>query len=128
VSSRDPKTYGSIHKRYDAWQESEAQGESRPRLRRSAGDDHTDSPLDEGTSEMTRTIQAAIGICIGLALLALAALAFSNAAYWGEVGRDGAKVGFRLAGFFLTVAGLGGILATWNHNFRVLAGKGGSHH
>jgi len=77
---------------------------------------------------MNRTIHAAIGIGIGVVLLALAGLAFSRASYWGGFNRDGAQVGFTLAGIFLTIAGLGGIAATWNHNFRVLEGKGRAAH
>jgi hypothetical protein len=70
-------------------------------------------------------VQAVIGIGIGVVLLALAAYAFYSASYWGSYGRDGAQVGYALTGFFLLVAGLGGIVATWNHNFRVLTRRAG---
>ena len=69
---------------------------------------------------MSRTIQAAIGIGIGVVLLGLAVYAFMTAAYWGDFGRDGAQTGYMLVGVFLLIAGFGGIAATWNHNFRVL--------
>jgi hypothetical protein len=69
---------------------------------------------------MSRMVGAAIGFGIAVTLLALAAYAFYTSAYWGSFGRDGAQVGYFLAGVFLLIAGAGGALATWNHNFRVL--------
>ena len=69
---------------------------------------------------MPRMIAATIGFGIGAILLALAAYAFFTSAFWGSFGRDGAQVGYFVAGVFLLIAGIGGILATYNHNFRVL--------
>lgn len=126
--SRDPGTYGSIANRYDAWIESEARGPVRPRLRRSPDDDFSYSPAYQGNPDMTRTVHAAIGIGLGLALLALAVIAFSRASYWASFARSGAQVGFTLIGIFLSIAGVGGIIATWNHNFRVAVGRGGGAH
>ena len=77
---------------------------------------------------MGRTVFAAIGIGIGAILLLLAIFAFVTAAKWGGLGQDGAAVGYTLVGFFLTLAGIGGILSTYNHNFRVLNRAGGGHH
>lgn len=77
---------------------------------------------------MSRMVQAAIGFGIAAVILAFAGYAFSAAAYWGSFGRDAAQVGYTLTGFFLLVAGIGGAIATWNHNFRVLAGKRSSEH
>ncbi len=77
---------------------------------------------------MSRTVHAAIGMGIGVVLLALAGYAFSTSGYWGGFDRDGAQVGYALAGFFLLIAGGGGILATWNHNFRVVTGRVGGGH
>ena len=71
---------------------------------------------------MERTVFAAIGIGIGAILLLLAIFAFVTAARWGSLGQDGA------VGFFLTLAGIGGILATYNHNFRVLTRSNAGHH
>jgi hypothetical protein len=76
---------------------------------------------------MSRTVFAAIGIGIGILLLALSGLAFRSASYWAEFGRDGAAVGYTLVGIFLLVAVRGGIVATWNHNFRVLTRPHSSH-
>lgn len=121
--SRDEKTYGRIRKQYDAWVAGEAARPTRERLRRI----DTYSPPTGGSPEMSRTVHAAIGFGIGVVLLALAGYAFSTASFWGGFDRDGAQVGYTLAAFFLLLAGGGGILATWNHNFRVVpqAGAGG---
>ncbi len=70
---------------------------------------------------MSRMVFAAIGVGIGVVLLALSGYAFYTASYWAGFERDGAQVGYTLVGFFLLVAGAGGIAATLNHNFRVLA-------
>jgi hypothetical protein len=69
---------------------------------------------------MSRLVFSAIGIGAGVILLLLAAYAFYTASYWAGFGRDGAAVGYVLVGFFLLIAGGGGIIATYNHNFRVL--------
>lgn len=119
--SRDEKTYGKVGDKYDAWVEAESVRHPRDRLRRI--DPY--QPVRSGISDMSRTINAAIGIGIGVVLLALAAYAFYSASYWASYGRDGAQVGYTLTGFFLLIAGFGGIFATWNHNFRVLTRKAG---
>lgn len=116
--SRDEKTYAGIRQRFDDWTEYEASRHERDHLRR------TDSDLPpprEGNPEMSRMVFAAIGVGIGVVLLALSGYAFYTASYWAGFERDGAQVGYTLVGFFLLVAGAGGIAATLNHNFRVLA-------
>jgi hypothetical protein len=70
---------------------------------------------------MGKNTSAAIGVVIGLLLLVLATLSFLNAYRWAELARDGAATGYTVVGFFLVLAGAGGIIATLNHNFRVLA-------
>ena len=77
---------------------------------------------------MSRTIQALIGFGIAALILALAAYAFVTASYWGSYGRDGAQVGYIVVGVFLSIAGLGGAIGVWNHNFRVLVRPPSSHH
>jgi len=76
--------------------------------------------------EMNKMVPMGIGGGAGLTLLALALLSFTNAAKWSDLARGGAATGYTLVGFFLTVAGLGAILATWNHVFR--AADQPSHH
>lgn len=121
--SRDPSTYGQVRRQYDEWVESEENRPRRDRLRRV--DSHVYLP--PGSSDMSRTVFAAIGIGIGVVLLGLAGLAFRSASYWSDFGRDGAAVGYTLVGVFLVIAGAGGIIATWNHNFRVLTRTHSSH-
>jgi hypothetical protein len=70
---------------------------------------------------------AAIGVIIGLIILALAALSFYVAAEWAALDRGGAATGYFVVGFFLVLSGAGGIAATLNHNFRVLAQPDGHH-
>lgn len=93
---------------------------------RQESDGDYDWDENERGGEMNRMIPMGIGAGAGLTLLALALLSFSNAAKWSDVARDGAATGYTLVGFFLTVAGLGAIFATWNHLFRA-AGQP-SHH
>ena len=69
---------------------------------------------------MGKTVGAVIGTGIALILLALAAVAFYTAAWWSGYDRDAGVVGYTLVGVFLTVAGLGGLIAVWNHHTRVL--------
>jgi hypothetical protein len=121
--SRDEKTYGQVREKYDTWFENEANRPARDHLRRT--DPYT--PQTQGSSDMSRLVFAAIGIGIGVILLALAGYAFYTASFWASHGRDGAQVGYTLVGIFLLIAGLGGIAATYNHNFRVLV-RPPSHH
>ncbi len=67
----------------------------------------------------SRPVAVVVGFGVSLLLLALAVYVFSAAMAWSGVDRSGARVGYTLVGFFLTVAGTGGLLATWNHNFRL---------
>lgn len=115
--SRDERTYSKVSEKYDRWIESEANRPTRDYLRR---DDPYTPPKSRGDSDMSKMVFTAIGVGLGVVLLVLAGFSFYTAASWGELGRDGAQVGYNLVGVFLLVAGLGGIAATWNHNFRVL--------
>jgi hypothetical protein len=115
--NRDPGTYGSIARRYDEWVEIRAR---RPALERVLPPPLPYTPEPQNT-DMGKNVSAAIGVVIGLLLLALAALSFHSAYVWAELARDGAATGYTVVGIFLAIAGLGGIIATLNHNFRVLA-------
>lgn len=115
-------TFSDIERKYEAWEKTAPA----PRAMQPT---YSDQPETGGT--MSRLILTAIGVGIGLLLLLFATLAFVEAADWAEVARDGAQVGWNAVGFFLTVAGLGAIVATWNHNFRVLdpnRARSGGHH
>ena len=72
---------------------------------------------------MGRMVAAGIGFAIGALLLVLAAWAFAVSGKWADLDRSGAAVGYLVIGFFLVLSGGGGIIAIWNHNFRVLAGR-----
>jgi hypothetical protein len=114
--SRDERTYGGIRQKYDAWVETESARPERDRLRR------VDStPIEtKDVSEMSRMAFAAIGFGIAAVLLALAGYAFYTADYYGSFMKDGAATGYTVVGVFLLIAGIGGLAAVWNHNFRAL--------
>ena len=78
---------------------------------------------------MDRTLVPFV-ICavIGLALLGLAAMAFTSAANWADFGRESATVGYAVVGVFLAAAGIAAIAGGWNHSFRVLRGAPPRHH
>jgi hypothetical protein len=113
---RDENTYGGITRKFDAWREGEKGKPAPPRMRSNRPYVHQRYE----NSHMGKTVFAAIGIGIGLVLLVLSLLAFLNANSWSQFDRSSAVVGWSVVGFFLLVAGLGAIISTWNHNFRVL--------
>lgn len=76
----------------------------------------------------SRPVAVIVGFGVSLLVLALAAYAFSAAVAWAGVNRAGARVGYTIVGFFLTLAGTGGLLATWNHNFRLPKQQAPAHH
>ena len=123
---RDEGTYGRIGKQYDEYTEIAA---SKPAAAPQRGLPPQRPYVPEPEeADMGRTVFAAIGMGIGALLLLLAVYAFVTASNWAGLDRDGAAVGYTLVGFFLTLAGVGGILSTYNHNFRVLTRVGGDHH
>lgn len=107
------QTFDTIRARYDTW------ATNRPPRPVAAYEDWTPHGPEPEFS-MGKMITTAIGVGIGVLLLILAALSFWNAARWSADGREPAAIGYAVTGCFLIVAGLGGLLATLNHNFRVL--------
>jgi hypothetical protein len=102
-------TYRTVRDRYGAYREHNPRGESRSAIRfPTIGD------------EALRLLGTVVGIGTGLGLLVLAVVAFVAASRWNAVGQDGAAVAYTITGFFLTLAGIGGVVGTWNHNFRVV--------
>ena len=79
-------------------------------------------------SVTSRPVAVLVGFGVGVLLLALALYAFMVAARWADVARDGAQVGYNIVGFFLTVAGVGALAATYNHNFRLPGRNTPAHH
>ncbi|HEX2094301.1 MAG TPA: hypothetical protein VHG28_18000 [Longimicrobiaceae bacterium] len=113
-SASGDSTFRTVRDRYQGW----FGGRDRGFLPgRTIADDHHELAAGGG-KPMNRMVLMGIGGGIGLVLLALAMLSFVTAGRWSDIARDGAEVGYTLIGFFLTVAGLGSIIATWNHNFR----------
>jgi fucose permease len=113
MSTREPdpgRTDDTVRARYRAW----ADANPRPRGPTAIG-------MPEVSEGAVRMAGTAAGILIGLGLLALAATAFAASRSWGTIDRGGAVVAYFLTGAFLTIAGVGCIWATLNHNFGVLA-------
>jgi hypothetical protein len=119
MSSRTPEPDGTgdtVRDRYRQW----ADANPRPRGPSAIGI----PDVSEGTVRLAAT---GVGIVTGIFLLVLAVTAFVAAQSWGTIDRGGAVVAYFLTGAFLTVAGIGCIWATLNHNFRVLAGPPAHH-
>lgn len=121
---RDRGTYDDVRDRYDEFLEIQSR---KPVLQRTLPPQKPFSPEAGSESDMSKNLFAAIGVGIGVVLLALAGYAFYVASVWGDARLSGAATGYVIVGFFLTLAGLGGIAATLNHNYRVLA-RPPSHH
>ena len=115
-------TKSTVEGRYRSWRQENPAPASESALSFRDG-----LPVPELSEETGRVVFTAIGVGIGLLLLVLAALAFHTSGWWANEGRDGAQVGYFLVGCFLTVAGLGGIIASYNHNYRVMTREGGDH-
>jgi hypothetical protein len=110
-------TFNTVEGRYDKW----STANPRPR-----GPSALKVPVMSDAAE--KTVGMAVGFGAGVVLLALAAFTAVNAAKWGDIDRSGAQIGYTIAAFFLTLAGLGALGATYNHIFRVLPGDPPHHH
>lgn len=111
---RDAATYDRIRRTYDEFVEIQKE---KPVLQRVLPPQKRYSPEPISDSDMSKTLFAAIGVGIGVVLLALAGYSLYVAIQWGRDGLTGAATGYSLVAFFLTLAGGGGIAATLNHNF-----------
>jgi hypothetical protein len=118
MSRRDADdTFNTVEGRYEKW----SSANPRPR-----GPSALKVPVMSDAAE--KTVGMAVGFGAGVVLLLLAVFTFMNAAKWGEWERSGAQVAYNITGFFLTLAGLGAIIATYNHIFRVIPGEDPHHH
>ena len=124
---RDENTYGSIGDKFDEYTEIAASKpqptppqRGLPPQRPYVPDSHDEHPR--------RTVYAGIGLGLAFLIFILAVLSFMTAGKWSGLARDGAATGYTLVGIFLLIASIGGALATWNHNFRVLTRESGGHH
>lgn len=121
---RDRGTYEGVSDKYDEFLDIQSK---KPVLQRTLPPQRPYSPEPDSDSDMGKTVFTAIGVGIGVILLALAGYSLYVANRWGDAGLTGASTGYLIVAFFLTIAGVGGIAATINHNFRVLA-KPPRHH
>jgi len=119
MSTRSPEpenTGDTVRARYREW----ADANPRPRGPTAIG-------MPEVSEGTVRMVAVAVGVGTGLFLLLLAITAFTASRSWAPIDRGGAVVAYGLTGIFLTIAGLGCILATLNHVFKVLAGPPAHH-
>ncbi len=104
-------TFNTVRDRYDRWDETRPEPVYRGPPQAVRNED----------SGMARLVTGAVGMGIGALLLLLSLYSFWVSLQWAGVARGGAAVGYGLVGFFLLIAGLGGLLGTYNHNFRVFS-------
>jgi hypothetical protein len=119
MSTRNPepdRTDDTVRARYRQW----ADANPRPRGPSAIG-------MPEVSEGAVRMASLAAGFLVGIGLLALAVTSFVAARSWATIDRGGAVVAYGLTGAFLTIAGVGCIVAVLNHNFRVLAGPPAHH-
>jgi hypothetical protein len=121
--SRDRDTYADVSRKYDEFMDIQA---DKPVLQRAVPQKPYSLPA-EPDSDMGKMVLTAIGVGIGIFLVILGSIAFYAAYTWADYALDGAATGYTLVGIFLFIAGFGGIAATINHNFRVLARPRGEH-
>jgi hypothetical protein len=110
-------TFGSIENRYEQW------SEANPRRRGPSA-----IKVPEMSDAVEKTVGMALGFGLGALLLLLALAAGMAAASWARIDRSGAAVAYTIAAFFLLLAGLGGLAATYNHVFRIIPGPPPEHH
>ncbi|HWK89552.1 MAG TPA: hypothetical protein VNP72_06135 [Longimicrobium sp.] len=102
-------TFGTVRDRYREW----STANPRPRSPSAIG-------MPELPDSAVRLLGTAVGMGTGALLLALAVVAAYAAGTWADTGRQSATVAYTVVAFFLTLAGLGAIIGTWNHFQRVL--------
>jgi hypothetical protein len=121
---RDRGTYDSVRDKYDEFLDIQSR---KPVLQRAPVPQRAFVPDSGPDQDMLKTVFAAVGVGISVMLLALSGYSVYVAMRWGAEGLTGASTGYAMVAFFLAVAGIGGIAATLNHNYRVLA-RTGAHH
>jgi hypothetical protein len=110
-------TFQTVEGRYQKW------NDANPRPRSASA-----IKMPEMSDEMEKTVGMAVGFGAGVVLLLLAVFTALNAAKWGELDRSGAQVAYGIAAFFLTLAGVGALAATYNHVFRIIPSGDPHHH
>ncbi|MBW3570299.1 MAG: hypothetical protein KY467_04260 [Gemmatimonadetes bacterium] len=119
MSRRDPAddTFGTVEARYEKW------SEANPRRRGPSA-----IKIPEISDSAEKAVGMAMGFGAGVVLLLLAVVAGTAAASWARVDRSGAAVAYSVTTFFLLLAGLGALGATYNHVFRVIPRDAPEHH
>ncbi|HEV3048821.1 MAG TPA: hypothetical protein VGX50_00850 [Longimicrobium sp.] len=110
-------TFGTVEGRYQKW------SEANPRRRGPSA-----IKIPEMSDAVEKTVGMAVGFGMGALLLLLAAVAATAAASWARADRSGAAVAYSITTFFLLLAGLGALAATYNHVFRIIPGRAPEHH
>ena len=110
-------TFSTVEGRYQKW------SEANPRRRGPSA-----LKVPEISDAVEKTVGMAVGFGAGALLLLLAAAAAAAAASWARVDRSGAAVAYSITTFFLLLAGLGALAATYNHVFRIIPGDAPEHH
>lgn len=109
-------TFRTVEGRYESWNDANPRPRGRSALK---------VPVMSDAAE--QMVGMAVGFGAGVLLLVLAAVAAVAANSWAQVERSGAVVGYSVVAFFLVLAGLGALIATWNHAFRVIPGDAPHH-
>lgn len=119
MSRRDPAddTFSTVEGRYEKW------SEANPRRRGPSA-----LKVPEISDSAEKAVGMAVGFGAGVLLLVLAVVAATAAASWARVDRSGAVVGYSVTTFFLVLAGVGALAATYNHAFRIIPGDAPEHH
>lgn len=114
---RGDDTFDTVQGRYQQW------SEGNPRRR---GPSALKVPVMSDAVE--KTVGMALGFGAGAVLLLLAAVAATAAASWARIDRSGAAVAYGITTFFLVLAGIGALAATYNHVFRIIPSDPPEHH
>ena len=119
MSRRDnaDDTFQTVEGRYDRWSQANPKRRGPSALK-----------VPEMSEGMEKTVGMAMGFSAGVLLLLLAIVAGLTAAKWGAQGRSGAHVAYTITTFFLVLAGLGALAATYNHVFRIMPSEAPHHH
>lgn len=125
--NRDKGTYDAVGGKFEEFLEIQKEKPLLQRVQRPAVEQRPYSPPTDPGSSMGKNLAIAIGVGLGLLLLLLAGLSAYTASQWSGVHYNGAAVGYTVVTLFLLLSGIGGILATLNHNLRVVNRPGGHH-
>lgn len=119
MSRRDNETFRTVEGRYQSFEEAHPKQHSRSAI--------ANIRIPVLSDEAEKGVGTALGFGLGALLLLLCAVCVAASRSWAALDRSGAQLAYAIAAFFLLLAGLGGIVATYNHIFRVIPGDGGHH-